>query len=111
MKVAIIARSTLFTVPGGDTVQAVQTAQQLCVIGVDTEIRLSNDFIDYSAYNLLHFFNITRPADMLFHIKKAKKPFVVSTILSDYSEYDKHHRRGSMGILFNNFSSDSIEYL
>jgi len=111
MKVAIIARSTLYSVPGGDTVQAVQTAGQLCEIGVDTEILLTNETIDYSRYDLLHFFNIIRPADMLYHIQNANKPFVVSTILCDYSEYDKYHRKGAMGVLFSKFSSDSIEYL
>jgi len=111
MKVAIIARSTLYTVPGGDTVQAVQTARQLCAIGVDTEIILTNETIPYNQYDLLHFFNIIRPADMLYHIKKANKPFVVSTILCDYSEYDKYQRKGAVGMLFGNFSTDSIEYL
>jgi len=59
---------------------------------------------------LLHFFNLTRPADILYHSKKAGKPFVVSTILCNYSEYDKHHRKG-MGILFGFLPSNSIEYL
>jgi glycosyltransferase involved in cell wall biosynthesis len=111
MKVAIIARSTLYSVPGGDTVQAVQTARQLVAMGIDTEIRLSNEAIAYAQYDLLHFFNIIRPADMMRHIKKAGKPYVVSTILCDYSEYDKHHRKGGMGMLFSSFSPDSVEYL
>src|ERR1700742_4367612 len=110
MKVAFITRSTLFDVPGGDTVQVVQTAQHLDQLGVSTEIKLSKDEIDYAEYDLLHFFNLTRPADILYHSKKAGKPFVVSTILCDYSEYDKHHRKGA-GVLFSNFSSDSIEYI
>jgi glycosyltransferase involved in cell wall biosynthesis len=110
MKVAIIARSTLYSVPGGDTVQAVQTARQLTAIGVDAEIRLSNESIAYDQYNLLHFFNIIRPADILYHSQKAGKPFVVSTILCDYSEYDKYHRKGA-GALFSYFSADSIEYI
>ena len=110
MKVAIIARSTFYSVPGGDTVQAVQTARQLSVIGIATEIRLTNEVIAYEQYDLLHFFNIIRPADILYHSKKAGKPFVVSTILCDYSEYDKHHRKG-IGVVFSQFSADSIEYL
>ena len=50
--------------------------------------------VDYPAYQLFHFFNITRPADMLYHIGRIKVPFVVSPILVDYSEYDKQHRTG-----------------
>jgi len=110
MKVAFITRSTLYTVPGGDTVQVVQTARHLAAMGVDTEILLSNEAIAYDQYDLLHFFNIIRPADILYHSKKAKRPFVVSTILCSYAEYDKHHRKG-IGALFSYLPADSIEYL
>jgi glycosyltransferase involved in cell wall biosynthesis len=110
MKVAFITRSTLYSAPGGDTVQVVQTAQQLAELEVDAEILLSNQVIDYGRYDLLHFFNITRPADILCHSKKANKPFVVSTILCNYGEYDKHYRKG-MGAFFSYLPADSIEYL
>ena len=110
MKVAIITRSTLNIVPGGDTVQAVQTARHLADMGIAAEIRLCNEVIDYRQYDLLHFFNITRPADILYHSKKSGKPFVVSTILVNYSEYDQHHRKG-IGNLFSFLPFDKIEYL
>ncbi|MDB5137233.1 MAG: glycosyltransferase family 4 protein [Mucilaginibacter sp.] len=110
MKVAFITRSTLYTVPGGDTVQAVQTARYLTDMGIMAEIKLSNEVIDYTQYDLLHFFNLTRPADILYHSKKAGKPFVVSTILVNYSEYDKYHRKG-IGVLFGFLPTDRIEYL
>lgn len=110
MKVAMIARSTFYSVPGGDTVQAVQTARNLVNLGVDTEVRLAHEVIAYDQYDLLHFFNIIRPADILHHIKKSGKPFVVSTILCNYSEYDKYHRKGA-GILFSYLPADGIEYL
>ena len=110
MKVAFITRSTLFAVPGGDTVQVVQTARHLEALGVDVHIKLSKDEIDYKEYDLLHFFNLTRPADILYHSKKARKPFVISTILCNYTEYDKHHRNG-VGIIFGFLPANSIEYL
>ncbi|HEY4197714.1 MAG TPA: glycosyltransferase family 4 protein [Mucilaginibacter sp.] len=110
MKVAFITRSTLFAVPGGDTVQVVQTARHLEALGISTEIKLSKDEINYADYDLLHFFNLTRPADILYHSKKAGKPFVISTILCNYAEYDKHHRKG-VGIIFSVLPPNSIEYL
>lgn len=110
MRVAFIARSTLYSIPGGDTVQVVQTARQLAELQIDAEIVLSNQEIIYKNYDLLHFFNITRPADILYHSKKSKKPFVVSTILCNYSEYDKYHRKG-LGVLFSWLPGDSIEYV
>jgi len=111
LKIAFIARSTLYTVPGGDTVQVDQTARELVEIGVNAEVLLSNQVIDYGKYDLLHFFNITRPADIMYHSKKAKKPFVVSTILCNYGEYDKHHRKGFASLIFNYLPADGIEYL
>lgn len=110
LRVAIIARSTLYTVPGGDTVQAVQTASHLANMGVLADIKLTNEKIDYRQYHLLHFFNIIRPADILHHSHKAKKPYVVSTILVDYSEYDRQYRKG-IGRLFGYLPANSIEYL
>jgi glycosyltransferase involved in cell wall biosynthesis len=110
MKVAFITRSTLYAVPGGDTVQAVQTARHLADLGIATEIKLADEVIDYKQYDLLHFFNLTRPADILYHSKKAGKPFVISTILCNYGEYDKYHRDG-IGTLFRVLPTDKIEYL
>src|SRR5579872_191452 len=110
MKVAFITRSTLYTVPGGDTVQVLETARNLSNMGVKAEIKLSNEAVDYTQYDLLHFFNLTRPADILFHSQRAQKPFVVSTILCNYSEYDKNHRKGIMS-LFSFLPADKIEYL
>jgi glycosyltransferase involved in cell wall biosynthesis len=111
IKVAMIVRSTLYTVPGGDTIQAMQTARSLRMQGVNADIKLTSETIDYNNYHLLHFFNITRPADILYHIRKAKIPFVVSTILINYSEYDKYHRKGLAGMLFRYLPGDTIEYL
>jgi glycosyltransferase involved in cell wall biosynthesis len=110
IKVALITRSTLYTVPGGDTVQVMETTRHLGDMGVSAEIKLTNEHIDYAQYDLLHFFNLTRPADILFHSKKARKPFVVSTIMCNYSEYDKHHRKG-IGYLFSFLPADRIEYI
>ena len=96
---------------GGDTIQIMNTARNLKKLGVQVNICLSNEAIDYKSYDILHFFNIIRPADILVHIKRSGKPFVVSTIYVDYSEYEKNERKGIAGILFKTFSADSIEYL
>ena len=56
-----------------------------------------------------HFFNIIRPDDILPH-RKTEKPFVVSTIFVDYSEYDKKARKG-LRFSFQIFVPGLIEYL
>jgi glycosyltransferase involved in cell wall biosynthesis len=111
IKVAFITRSTLFTVVGGDTIQVMQTSRLMSNYGIEAEVKLTNEAINYNNYDLLHFFNITRPADILYHIRKAMIPFVVSTILVNYSEYDRFYRKGLPGMLFRYLSPDAIEYL
>jgi glycosyltransferase involved in cell wall biosynthesis len=98
-------------VKGGDTIQVLQTASHLAKHAVSVDIKLTNEKINYEAYDLLHFFNISRPADILYHINKTGKSFLISTILIDYSEYDKYHRKGIAGMLFRFLSVDGIEYL
>lgn len=110
MKVVFIVRSNLYKVNGGDTVQIQETAEQLMCIGVSVDIKLTTEKIDYSIYDLLHFFNIIRPADILVHINKANKPYVISTIFVEYSEFDKKHRKGFAGFLFKFLSPGLIEY-
>ena len=111
MKILFISRSTLFEDRGGDTIQVQNTAEYLRRIHVDVDIRLCNEKnIEYNNYDLLHFFNIIRPADILRHIELSKKPYLVSTIYVDYSEKKKKARGGAIGILFKVIPGDVIEY-
>ena len=89
MKVLFISRSTLFSSPGGDTKQIELTAAYLIKLGVQVDICLAKDYIDYSSYDLIHFFNIIRPADLLYHAQRSGKPYVISTIFLDYGEFEK----------------------
>jgi glycosyltransferase involved in cell wall biosynthesis len=111
MKVAFFSRATLFSGKGGDTVQISNTAIQLRRLGIDVDILVSDREINYSQYDLLHFFNIIRPDNILNHIRRSGKPFVVSTIFVDYSEFEKKARKGLPAILFKILPADSIEYL
>jgi glycosyltransferase involved in cell wall biosynthesis len=110
MKVVFIARATLYTARGGDTLQVTETARYLQRMGIDVDIRLTHEPIDYTKYDLLHFFNIIRPADILCHVRDSGKPFVVSTLLIDYSGYDQHHRKGIYGFLGRLLPSGALEY-
>ena len=64
MRVVFITRATLYSVKGGDTLQVLQTARHLEELGIQVDIRLTNERISYDQYDLLHFFNIIRPADI-----------------------------------------------
>lgn len=72
MKVLFIARASLHCEPGGDAIQILSTAKCLRALGVHVDIKLTNEIADYRSYHLLHFFNITRPADILLHLRRSK---------------------------------------
>ena len=111
MNVLFIARASLYTNSGGDTIQLLKTAEYLGKLGVRVDIRLTNETIDYSGYQLLHFFNIIRPADILKHIRLSSKPYVVSPIYVDYAEADQYTRKGLVKQLFRLFSPQQVEYI
>ncbi|QHT68844.1 glycosyltransferase family 4 protein [Rhodocytophaga rosea] len=110
LKILFIARATLYSSPGGDTVQIDSTAKYLRKLNVHVDIKMANEQIKYSTYDLLHFFNIIRPADILWHVKASKKPYVISTIFVDYSEYDQYHRKDTLGYVSKFLPADLIEY-
>jgi hypothetical protein len=73
--ILFISRATLFNTKGGDTVQVENTARALEQLGLKVSIeRCDNKNIQYNQYHLLHFFNIIRPADILYHIQKSNLP-------------------------------------
>jgi glycosyltransferase involved in cell wall biosynthesis len=111
VKVLFIARSTLYKARGGDTIQVLKTAEFLKKNNIEAEVRLTGEHLDYSGYDLLHFFNIIRPADILKHITSSRKPYVVSTIFVEYGEYEKKVRGGTIGRMLNFLPPDLIEYL
>ncbi|MBW7913522.1 MAG: glycosyltransferase family 4 protein [Taibaiella sp.] len=110
MKVAFISRATLYTSPGGDTKQLDLTARNLRKLGVEVDVYLCYEQIDYTKYDLLHFFNIIRPADVISHIKQSKKPYVVSTIFVEYGTV-KQQIGMAQRILKMVFSDDGLEYI
>lgn len=110
IRVALIARPNLFTVIGGDTIQVKETAEALKKFGVTTEIILEKE-IDYSKFDLLHFFNVITPEDIIGHVLKSKTLYVISTIYVNYREYDRYHRKGLLGLISKLLPRDTIEYL
>ncbi len=87
MKVVFVSRSTILAVPGGDTIQMKNTAHALAKFGVHVDFYQGELDFDFKAYDLVHFFNISRPAVIMRIISKINQPFVVSPIYVDYSFY------------------------
>lgn len=111
MKILMVVRSNLYSSPGGDTVQIDMTAKYLRFLNVDVHIITASTVIKRIDYDLIHFFNIIRPDDVLPFIKNLSIPYVVSTIFVDYSEYERNNRNGLAGLVFKILSSGQIEFL
>ena len=109
IKVLMITRPNLYSVRGGDTIQIMKTAEYLKKLGVEVDI-YTEGTINYTNYNLLHFFNVIDPEDILGHLYKSKLPYVLSPIYVDYREYDKYHRNDLIGKLSKIYSRDAVEY-
>lgn len=107
MKVLFISRATLFSQPGGDTLQMEETAKYLRKKGITVDINPENPEIAH--YDLIHGFNLIRPAVLLPYLKE--KPFVLSSIYHDYAEYDQYHRGLSAKTLYRSCGKFGVEYL
>lgn len=113
MKVLFITRPTVFTGPGGDTVQLQNTAAALGKVGVSVDIatEISPNF---ATYDLVHFFNLRNPQDLLHNVRRAHKygiPTALSTIWGSYLEGDIATRTGLQGFVVRNFPEHSVEYV
>jgi glycosyltransferase involved in cell wall biosynthesis len=112
MKVLFQSRTTLYTVPGGDTIQIVGTAEALrqlgCRVNISTQLEP-----DLSNYDIVHLFNLTRPQELLIQfrnaVKQAKKT-ALSTIYVDYSDYERNARLGFSRFISRTLPSSTLEY-
>jgi len=110
MRVLYLSRPTLFSVPGGDTIQLVKTKAALEEkYAIEIDIWNGVDDIEYKDYDLLHFFNLIRPNNILAHISHGV-PYVISPIYVDYSEYDQKVRGGMSGKLAQILGKFGSEY-
>jgi glycosyltransferase involved in cell wall biosynthesis len=111
LKVVFIVRSSFDTVKGGDTQQLLCTARELGTLGVVVDIKKATDRIDYGKYDLMHLFNLIRPADHLDHIARSGLPYVLSTIYLDYSRFDTLGRSQPAKLLFRMTGKHLAEYM
>jgi len=113
MKILFQSRITLFSVPGGDTVQLVKTAEYLRKFGVDVDISTELE-PDLSGYDLVHLFNLMRPQEVYLQARNAKrqgKCVALSTIYGLYTEYERKVRGGLAGWIVRHISPWQVERL
>lgn len=88
MKIALVSRSTLYKQPGGDSVQIARTALGLEALGHEIHIVLAGQPLPKNI-DILHGFNLGRPADLLPYFNTFKGPKLLSTIYVDYGLADE----------------------
>ena len=113
MKVLLQSRRTLFTVPGGDTIQILKTQEYLEKVGVQCDLSLELE-PDLRNYDIVHLFNITRPQEVFVQARNAQrqgKKVIISPIYVQYTEYERNARSFPFRILSNVLSPHQLEYL
>ncbi len=111
LKIAFIVRSTLFKIIGGDNVQVVNTSEELKKLGIQVDIFLAGESVDVNEYDLIHLFNVIRPADHLRYIRGLKKPLAISTIYLDYTDFDRWGRGWFFNKLLQLTGKNGADYL
>jgi glycosyltransferase involved in cell wall biosynthesis len=110
MKILMLARKTLYTGNGGDTVQVLKTAEYLRKRGHLVDVVLNGEHFKTEGYDIVHFFNVIRPADLLVHLPRIKVPIAVSTIYVNYLEVDKLSSGRFYNFLLGLFGKNGMEY-
>jgi glycosyltransferase involved in cell wall biosynthesis len=112
MRVLLQSRVSLFSGPGGDTIQICKTAEALRSLGVvceiSTELRP-----DLSQWDMVHLFNLTRPQEVYLQALNAVrhgKPMALSTIYLSGSDYDRDARSGVEGMVSRLMTPKMFEY-
>ncbi len=113
MRILFQSRKTLYTVPGGDTVQLVKTAEYLRKLGVEVDISTELE-PRLDGYDLVHLFNLMRPQEVFLQARNASrqgKRVALSTIYGLYTEYERKVRGGLAGYVVRHVSPWQVERL
>lgn len=86
LRVLFVSRPNLYQQKGGDTLHLEQNRLFLKKLGLEIEVWDGSQ--DTQAFDLIHFYGLSRPAELL-PLLKNKIPIVVSSIYVDYSLADR----------------------
>lgn len=113
LRVLVSSRTTLFSTPGGDTIQVLKTAESLRLLGCDVTLSIDmNHSLD--GYDIVHLFNLTRPQETYHQARRATRrgiPVVLSPVYVDYTEGDRAARGPLQRLVFRSISASNAGYL
>lgn len=113
MRILLQARSNLWSKPGGDSVQIYSLAEGLKELDYDVEIDISAQK-RLDRFDLIHCFNISRIQEtyqQVLNAEKQGKPYVITPIFQNLSEYNLRGRYGLTGKLAARLSYETAEQL
>ena len=113
LRVLFSSRTTLYSTPGGDTIQLRKTAEALRLLGCDVTISLDFDH-SLDGYDIVHLFNLTRPQETYYQARRATRlgiPVILSPIYVDYTEVDRAARGPLQRLMFRSISRSKAEFL
>lgn len=90
LKVLFVSRPNLLTQVGGDTLHLQQNRLYLQKLGVETSLWDGSQ--NLKEFQLIHFFGLSRPANLM-PLLKCGLPIVVSSIYVDYQKADREASR------------------
>jgi glycosyltransferase involved in cell wall biosynthesis len=112
MRVLLQSRVSLFSGPGGDTIQICKTVEALRALGVVCEVSTELQ-PNLSQWDMVHLFNLTRPQEVYLQARNAirqGKPTALSTIYLSGSDYDRSARSGIEGLVSRLLAPNMFEY-
>ncbi|MDI6711560.1 MAG: glycosyltransferase [Bacillota bacterium] len=113
MRVLMQSRVTLFSVPGGDTIQILKTKEYLEKLGVVCDVSLELE-PNLTGYDIVHLFNLMRPQEVYLqalNAKKQRKTTFLSPIYVVYTEYERKARQWPFRLVSRVLSPSQREYL
>jgi glycosyltransferase involved in cell wall biosynthesis len=109
VKILFISRPDNFSQPGGDSIHLDYTIRYLRKLGVECDIWRGEN-IAVQEYDLLHFFNISRPSAILPLLKSKHPPLICSSIYIDYQKSDLYSNKYRK-FISNGLGPHAMEYL
>lgn len=107
MRILFSSRPNLESQPGGDVLHLEETAKALRAM--DHEVVLFKPGVEVADFDIIHHFNLGRPAEAL-RLLRYNKPLIISSIFVDFEKADRRIS-GWRKLLSRTLSADALEYL